>query len=113
MNGADAAWVDAISVPQPLATFVQGVRAGVDSVPIANRTYLFASANGGDWFVSTHAWLRDHPHWEVHAVPCGHEIMLDRLTELTALLLAEATRRESAWVFVAKLGIAVPAAGGK
>ncbi len=92
VNEADAAWVDAMSVPQPLATFVQGVRAGVDSAPVANRTYVFATANGGDWFVSTHARLKDHPRWEVHTLPCGHAIMLDRPTELTALLLAEATR---------------------
>lgn len=63
-----------MSVPQPLATFLQGVRAGVDSAPIANRTYLFATTNGGDWFVSTHARLKDHPQWEVHSAvwPCHH-----------------------------------------
>jgi pimeloyl-ACP methyl ester carboxylesterase len=92
INEADAALVDAMSVPQPLATFAQGVRKGVDSVSVANRSYLFATANGGDWFVSTHARLNDHPNWNVHTVPCGHGVMLDRPTELTALLLAETTR---------------------
>ena len=91
VNEADAAWVDAMSGPQPLATFVQPVRAGADKVPVANRTYVFATANGGDWFVSTHARLKDHPKWRVHTVACGHGIMLDRPAELTALLLAEAT----------------------
>ena len=92
VNEADAAWVDAMSVSQPLATCVQAVRAGADSAPVANRSYVFASANGGDWFVSTHARLKDHPEWQVHEIPCGHEIMLDRPRELTALLLAEAMR---------------------
>jgi len=92
VNEADAAWVDSMSGPQPFATFVQGVHAGVDSAPVANRTYVFASENGGDWFVETHARLKDDPRWKVHAVPCGHSIMLDRPADLTALLLEEATR---------------------
>jgi hypothetical protein len=95
VNAADAAWVDMMSVPQPLATFVQGVRGGVESpaVVATNRSYLFATANGGDWFVSTHARLKDHPQWKVHTLPCGHNIMLDRPAEMTSLLLAEVTRR--------------------
>ena len=78
VNEADAAWVDSMSVPQPLSTFVEGVRAGVDSSPGANRTFVFAAANGGDWFVSTHLRLKDHPNWKVHEIACGHNIMLDR-----------------------------------
>jgi pimeloyl-ACP methyl ester carboxylesterase len=91
VNEADAARVDALSVSQPLATFVQGVRAGTESAPVANRTYVFATANGGDWFVSTHARLKADSQWKVHTVPCGHSIMLDRPEELAALLLAETT----------------------
>jgi pimeloyl-ACP methyl ester carboxylesterase len=93
VNEADAARVDAMSVPQPLATFVQGVRGGVESpaVTATNRAYVFATTNGGDWFVSTHARLKDHPQWKVHTVPCGHSVMLDRPQELASLLLEEAT----------------------
>jgi len=92
VNEQDAAWVDSMSVAQPLATFAQGVRTGVESTSVANRTYVFASANGGDWFVSTHAKLKERPLWKVHAIACGHSIMLDRPQELTALLQEEATR---------------------
>lgn len=92
VNPPDAAWVDAMSGPQPLATFVQAVTKGVDSAPVAHRTYVFASANGGDWFVSTYERLKEDARWTVHAVACGHQIMIDRPEELTALLAAEATR---------------------
>jgi len=92
VNAEDAARVDAMSTPQPLATFVQGVRTGVDSNAVANRTYVFAAANGGDWFVSTHARLKDHPRWKMHSIECGHSIMLDRPQELASILLEEATR---------------------
>jgi len=91
VNEADAAWVDSMSVPQPLTTFVQGVRSGVDSSPVASRTFVFAAANGGDWFVSTYARLKDHPDWQVHEIACGHNIMLDRPQDLASLLLKEAT----------------------
>jgi hypothetical protein len=37
VNGEDAAWVDTMSTAQPLATFVQGVRTGVESNAVANR----------------------------------------------------------------------------
>ena len=89
VNGADATRVDAMSTAQPLATFVQGVSSGVESNTVANRTYVFASANGGDWFVSTHARLKDNRKWKVHSVPCGHSIMLDQPRELAALLMEE------------------------
>ncbi|MDM0074820.1 alpha/beta hydrolase [Variovorax sp. J2P1-59] len=91
VNKEDAPRVDAMSVAQPLATFVQGVRTGVESNSVANRTYVFATANGGDWFVSTHSRLKGHPKWKMHTIECGHSIMLDRPHELTSLLLQEAT----------------------
>jgi pimeloyl-ACP methyl ester carboxylesterase len=90
VNEEDANWVDRMSGPQPLATFVQGVKAGVDSAPVERRTCVFATRNGGDWFVETHARLKDDPRWTVHTIACGHSIMLDRPADLAELLLAEA-----------------------
>ncbi|KLU25362.1 hypothetical protein EOS_15320 [Caballeronia mineralivorans PML1(12)] len=89
VNVADAPRVDAMCVPQPLPSFVQAVRVGAESVPVANRTYVFATANGGDWFVSTHARLKDDPRWKVRTVASGHNVMLDSPDELTSLLLEE------------------------
>ena len=92
VNQADAAWVDAMSGPQPLATFAQGVPQGAESNAVAHRTFIYASANGGDWFASTYARLKARPQWTVHAVACGHSIMLDCPEELASLLLEEAAR---------------------
>jgi hypothetical protein len=68
------------------------VKAGVESAPVANRTYVFATKNGGDWFVQTHARLKADPRWAVHDIACGHAIMLDRPDEMVGLLLAEAAK---------------------
>ncbi len=92
VNEHDAARVDLLAVAQPLATLVQGVRAGAASNAIANRTYIFATANGGDWFAPTHARPKGDPGWTMHEVACGHDIMLDRPEELALLLLTETTR---------------------
>jgi pimeloyl-ACP methyl ester carboxylesterase len=92
VNAADAPWVDAKSVPQPLETFVQPGRISVDAIPVANRTFVYATANGGDWFASTYARLRHDPRWCVHTADCGHNIMLDRPDEVVSMLLAEAGR---------------------
>lgn len=89
VNAADAPRVDAMSGPQPLASFVQAVQVGADSVPVNNRTFVFATANGGDWFVSTHERLRDDCRWKVRTVQAGHSVMLDSPEELVALLLEE------------------------
>jgi len=90
VNAQDAARVDAMSVSQPLATFVQGVRKGVESSGIRDLSYIFATANGGDWFVSTYVRLQDHPSWKVYTLDCGHNIMLDRPRELASILTRDA-----------------------
>lgn len=50
---------------------------------------MYATANGGDWFASTHARLKDNPKWKVHTVECGHNVMLDKPEELVSMLLEE------------------------
>lgn len=93
VNDADADWVDALSVAQPLGTFVQAVRQGVETEALSsiNRSFIFAAANGGDWFVSTYARLKDDPAWQTHEVECGHNIMLDRPEELMSILNTKTT----------------------
>ncbi|KGT91759.1 hypothetical protein NG99_15430 [Erwinia typographi] len=92
VNEHDADWVDSLCVSQPLATFIQGVRSGVDNVAVARRIFLFAAKNGGNWFVSTYERLKNDPAWKVHSLSCGHAVMLDRTEELAELLLAEAVQ---------------------
>lgn len=91
VNDNDAAWVDALAVPQPLATFVQAVREGEESAAVSTikRSFLYATRNGGNWFDSTYSRLKENPEWRVHEFACGHCIMLDRPEELLSLLVAE------------------------
>jgi pimeloyl-ACP methyl ester carboxylesterase len=89
VNAADAAWVDATCVPQSLASFAQAVRLGAEAVAVARRTYVFASANGMETFRPIYERLKSAGGWTVHAVACGHDVMLDSPAKLAELLLAE------------------------
>jgi pimeloyl-ACP methyl ester carboxylesterase len=90
VNAADAARVDAICVPQSIASYAQAVRVGAEAVRVARRVYVFASANGMQTFRPFYERLLEDPAWAVHSVPCGHDIMLDKPSELADLLAAEA-----------------------
>jgi pimeloyl-ACP methyl ester carboxylesterase len=87
VNEGDAERLDRMATSQPLATFAQGVRTGIDAVSVAHRTFVYAAANGGDWFAATNAKLQADPRWKTHSVACGHGIMLDRPQELASILL--------------------------
>jgi pimeloyl-ACP methyl ester carboxylesterase len=89
VNAADADWVNAMSTMHPLASFTQSVRAGVETAPVAKRTFIYATKNGGNWFASTYEKLKDDPCWSVHTLACGHAVMLDKTDELAQLLLLE------------------------
>lgn len=89
VNTADADWVNDMSTMHPLATFIQGVPAGVDTAPVAKRTFIYATQNGGDWFASTYEKLKDDAQWSVHTLASGHAVMLDKTDELAQLLLLE------------------------
>lgn len=90
VNATDAVWVNAMSTAHPLATFTQGVRARVDTAPVAKRTFIYATQNGGNWFASTYDKLKGDAQWSVHTLACGHALMLDKTGELAQLLLSEA-----------------------
>jgi len=91
VNDNDAAWVDVLSVPQPLATFVQALREGEESAALSSlkRHFLYAARNGGNWFDSTYIRLKNNPNWRVHEFACGHSIMLDCPEELMSLLISD------------------------
>lgn len=89
VNAQDAAWVDAMCVKQPLATFEQKLR--VTGPPVAKRVYMLATV-----------WTRPSPFrqfgerfkedrgWQFVSFACGHDVMLDLPQELAAALVAAA-----------------------
>jgi pimeloyl-ACP methyl ester carboxylesterase len=88
VNAEDAAWVDAMCVKQPLATFEQKLALGGRQAP--KRVYMFATGWGPSPFQQFGARFKDDRDWQFVAFACGHDVMLDRPQELADALIAAA-----------------------
>ena len=92
VNAKDAAWVDKTCVPQSLLTFTEGVRFTGKEAAIPHRTYILATGYDMHVFDQFYERVKNNPKWKAHAVPCGHDVMVDRPEDLAMLLLEEVGR---------------------
>ena len=76
----------------PLLCFIEPVAVSAAAKAIANRTYVYATANAPTSFTQFHGRFRDDPTWRMHEMATGHSVMAEDPEGLTALLLAEADR---------------------
>ena len=84
VNAADKAWVDRQCTPQSLATFTQRLR--VDNVfPASKVTHILATGFKEPPFTKFHE-IAKRKGWKTVMVDCGHDVMLDKPAELTAIL---------------------------
>jgi pimeloyl-ACP methyl ester carboxylesterase len=81
---AESERVAALSTPQPTGTFTERLKVTGAYLKIARKTYILAS--GWNGFGSAAAPLRDDPEWNVHELPCGHDVPLLMPGELAQLL---------------------------
>jgi pimeloyl-ACP methyl ester carboxylesterase len=86
VNAQDAAWVDAMCVKHPLATFEQKLTLTGREVP--KRTYIFAAGWAPSPFQQFAMRFKDDRAWQFVSIACGHEAMLDRPQELARALIA-------------------------
>ena len=89
VNAEDAAWVDAMCVKQPLATFEQELE--VTGPQVAKRVYMLATG----WtrpspFQQFGERFKDDRGWQFVRFACGHDVMVDLPQELAAALIAAA-----------------------
>lgn len=75
---------------QPMATFLQPVTAGIESLTVP-RVYVHAG-DGSD-FDEIHERLQQDPQWECVDLPSNHDFVQGAPTELTELLLSQASPR--------------------
>jgi pimeloyl-ACP methyl ester carboxylesterase len=88
VNAKDAAWVDAMCVKQPLATFERKLALSGKQMP--KRVYILADGWGPSPFQQFGARFKDDRTWQFVSLDCGHDVMLDRPQELAAALIAAA-----------------------
>jgi len=88
VNAQDAAWVDAMCVKQPLATFEQ--KLALRGRPAGKRVYILAAGWAPSPFEQFAARCKNDPQWQFVSIDCGHDVMVDRPRELADALIAAA-----------------------
>lgn len=91
MDPADAAWVDRRCTPQPIATYDQRLSLTGAGAAIPRKIYIRAEKHPNSRFGPYAEMTRNDPAWEYHGIAAGHDVMVDKPDELTAILLGAAT----------------------
>lgn len=86
VNEADRAWVDAQCTPQPLASFQQKLRLANPVGAGVAAHYIVARSYEGSPFKRFYEAAKARG-WPTHEIHSGHDVMLDRPEELSAILL--------------------------
>jgi len=91
VNAADRAWVDRQCTFQPLATFQQPVQRAGQPYPSQKTTYVLATGWEGSPFPQFHE-RAQAAGWRSITLDGGHDLMLDKPSEVLQVLLAAAAR---------------------
>jgi pimeloyl-ACP methyl ester carboxylesterase len=94
VNPADRAWVDSQCTMQPLATFQQPLRLSGVRAP-KSTTFILATGFTDSPFPPFYDRARVKG-WATATIDCGHDVMLDRPEELTAILSGVAAAEPAA-----------------
>jgi pimeloyl-ACP methyl ester carboxylesterase len=87
VNEADRAWVDAMCVPQPIATFLDKMTLSGARERVARKSYIRARNNANPGFDKAMARAKADASWRTYEVACGHDVMVDMPQRLTEILL--------------------------
>lgn len=86
VNEQDAPRVDALAAPHPIATMMEKIRLTGAHERVSKRIYVHGTVLPRESPFKPFYEQARREGWETHALPCGHDIMLDRPEELTAIL---------------------------
>jgi pimeloyl-ACP methyl ester carboxylesterase len=87
VNEKDRAWVDALCVPQPIASFTEKIKLTGAYNRIAKKSYIRAASYVNPGFDAALARVKNDPSWRTYAASCGHDVMVDAPGWLTEILL--------------------------
>jgi pimeloyl-ACP methyl ester carboxylesterase len=86
VNDADAPRVDALAAPQPIGTMTEKVKLSGAYRGVKRCVYVHGTVLPRESPFKRFHDAAKAQGWDVHALPCGHDIMLDRPHELTEIL---------------------------
>ncbi len=90
VNPADRAWVDAKCTDLPIGCFSEKLYLSGAVDGISDRVYVRAGPYPNGPFDKALAAARADTRYRAHVIDCGHDIMVDKPEELTAILLESA-----------------------
>ena len=86
VNDADAARVDALAVPHPIGTMIEKIKLTGAHRSVKKNIYVHGAVLPRESPFKPFYERAKAAGWEAHALPCGHDIMLDLPGELTEIL---------------------------
>jgi pimeloyl-ACP methyl ester carboxylesterase len=87
VNEKDRAWVDAMCVPHPIATFKEKINLTGARDRIAKRSYIRAKGYPSPSFDAAQAKVQALSGWRIYDMPCGHDAMVDMPERLAEILV--------------------------
>ena len=89
VNAADAGRVDALATPFPIGAFTEKIKLKGAHKTIAKRIYVHGTVLPRESpFKPFYERTKADPAWQVHALACGHHVMLDEPERTTDILLS-------------------------
>ncbi len=86
VNEKDAPRVDALAAPHPIATMMEKIKLGGGYRRVNRRVYVHGTKLPRQSPFKPFYEQAQREGWEAHALPCGHDVMLDKPDELTEIL---------------------------
>lgn len=86
VNEKDAPRVDALAAPHPIATMMEKIRLTGSYKRVSKRIYVHGTVLPRESPFKPFYEQAQREGWEAHALPCGHDIMLDLPERLTEIL---------------------------
>ena len=86
VNDADAARVDALAAPQPIGTMSEKIRLTGAYRSVKKHVYVHGAVLPRESPFKRFYDAAKANGWDAHALPCGHDVMLDKPDELAEIL---------------------------
>jgi len=86
VNPADRAWVDRLCTLHPVASITEKLALTGAGRAVKRRMYIRAAGFPLPVFDAFYHRFKDDPGWTTHALPCGHDVMVDMPDALADLL---------------------------
>jgi pimeloyl-ACP methyl ester carboxylesterase len=86
VNDNDRAWVGSKLTPQPPGTMTEKLRVSGAFLKVPRRAFIGVTKGEQPFFKAVADRYATDQTWRVHQVDCGHDVMIDKPDELTAIL---------------------------